>query len=46
MPRERNVLREAVRDGEAQATLVLARCSRQRKKAVIVRLVNRQVRFV
>ena len=47
MPRERNMLWEAVRDGEAQATLVLTRgCSRHRKKAVFVCLVNRQVRFV
>ena len=46
MPRERNMLQEAVRDGEAQATLVLTRCSRHRKKAVFVCLVNRQVRFV
>ena len=46
MPRERNMLREAVRDGEAQATLILTQCSRHRKKAVFVCLVNRQVRFV
>jgi hypothetical protein len=46
MLRERNKLQEAVSNREAQATLVQIRCSRRRKKAVFICLVNRQVRFV
>ena len=43
---EETSFREAVSDKEAQPTLIQTRlCSRHRKKAVSLRLINRQVRF-